>query len=152
MRVSNYTTVEMKLSTSAEDTWMAHSSYSNNYTNKRHSWATNRIESEKQITFSWQVHHQRKRTLVNCLQRTHFHWFRDEVFENYKINSISTLTNRSFNICSSWSLFDNEITFLRNISKQFLKQYAQSIFKYVLPSHLLSSWDTKNIKCHTFHI
>ena len=34
--------------------------------------------------------------------------------QKYKINSISTLINRAYNICTTWSLFDLEMKFLSN--------------------------------------
>lgn len=87
------------------------------------------------LTFlSWHARYQRKWSPVYFhLQKTHFYrfWiFLSYSQQKYKTNSISTVINRSYSICSSWTLFDVDMKFLANYFET--NGYPGNIFRNAL--------------------
>ena len=59
----------------------------------------------------------------------------------YKINSIKTLINRAYNICSTWSAFHEEMTFLKNF---FMSNgYPSFLFHKVTNNFLCNKFSPK---------
>jgi len=64
----------------------------------------------------------------------------------YKINAISTLVNRAYNLCTSYVLFDQEIQFLYNYFNN--NSYSFNSVSKLVNSYLNKKYNQKNYLYH----